>query len=399
MARNTSPVVVIGAGPYGLSAAAHLRARGVETRVFGDPMATWREHMPYGMYLKSTPQASSIAAPGAGLTYARYCAEQGRAPSEPLPADDFVEYGMWFQSHAVPHLELARVEHLGQQGAAFGLRLETGEELTAPAVVVASGLLDHTRLAAELVPLVGTELVSHSSQHGDLTKFKEKRVAVIGGGQSALESAVLLAEGGAIVHLVSRRPALLWGGPPVPSRGMMTRGLKPESPLGPGWSLLAVSGGAGLVRYLPNRLRRELGRRILGPSGAWWLRDRFDGEIELHLGRRIAAATPSGAGLSLYLAGDGTQPSESLEVDHVLAATGYEVRIASVPFIEPSLRSRIEQLPGSGSPRLSAGFQSSVRGLFFAGLPALATFGPLLRFVCGTGFASRRITEAIARQR
>lgn len=395
--RNSDSVAVIGAGPYGLSVAAHLRGRGVEARVFGDPMATWRDHMPYGMYLKSTPRASSISAPGGSLTYEDYCAEQGRPPSEPLPADDFVEYGLWFQSRAVPEVEQVRVERVERRGRSFGLILDSQEELVARAVVVASGLLDHMRVPSELVALLGTELVSHSSHHGDLSRFKEKRVAVIGGGQSALESAVLLAEGGALVHLVARRPSLLWGGPPAPARSLLERSLKPDSPLGPGWSLATVSSGAGLIRYLPLSLRRELGRRILGPSGAWWLHERFNGEIETHLGRKIAAATPLEDGLRLDLAGDtGIEP---VEVDHVLAATGYEVDVRGVPYLEPSLRSSIARLPASGSPRLSPGLESSVRGLYFAGLPALATYGPLLRFVCGTGFASRRVSQSVAARR
>jgi hypothetical protein len=208
---------------------------------------------------------------------------------------------------------------------------------------------------------------------------------------------VLLAEGGATVHLVARRPALLWGSPPAPSRRLVERGLKPGSPLGPGWSLAAVSTGPGLIRHLPLAARRELGRRVLGPSGAWWLRDRFDDEIELHLGRRIRAARARGGALELELAGESA--TEVLEVDHVLAATGYEVHVGSVRFLDPALRSRVAQLPGSGSPRLGAGFQSSVSGLFFVGLPGLATFGPMLRFVCGTGFTSRRVSGAIAARR
>ncbi len=342
-------------------------------------------------------RASSISAPGRAFTYEQYCAGQGRAPNEPLPADDFVEYGLWFQAHAVPHVEPVRVERVEQREARFGVLLDSGEELEARAVVVASGLLDHMRVPDELVPFMGTELASHSSHHGDLTKYKAKRVAVIGGGQSALESAVLLAEAGATVHLVARRPALLWGGPPAPARTMFERCFKPDSPLGPGWSLTAVSRGAGLIRYLPLGARRELGRRILGPSGAWWLRERFDSEIEVHLGRRIAAAVATEAGIALQLAGE--TGSETIELDHVLAATGYEVHVQSVPYLEPAMRARIAQLPGTGSPRLSAGLESSVPGLFFAGLPALATFGPMLRFVCGTEFASRRVSEAIAGRR
>ena len=72
-----TPAVVIGAGPYGLSAAAHLRARGVRVRTFGSVIAGWREQMPTGMFLKSTPWASNLSAPAPGFTLADFCAGLG----------------------------------------------------------------------------------------------------------------------------------------------------------------------------------------------------------------------------------------------------------------------------------------------------------------------------------
>jgi len=53
-------VVIIGAGPYGLAAAAHLRAAGIEHRIFGEPLSFWRRHMPAGMFLRSAWEASHI---------------------------------------------------------------------------------------------------------------------------------------------------------------------------------------------------------------------------------------------------------------------------------------------------------------------------------------------------
>lgn len=56
-------VAIIGAGPYGLSIAAHLRAYGIPFRIFGAPLDSWRRHMPVGMMLKSDGFASSLSAP------------------------------------------------------------------------------------------------------------------------------------------------------------------------------------------------------------------------------------------------------------------------------------------------------------------------------------------------
>jgi cation diffusion facilitator CzcD-associated flavoprotein CzcO len=66
-------VLVIGAGPLGLSISAHLRALGVDHCTVGRPMDTWRSHMPAGLKLKSEPYASEIAAPRAGYDAAAYC--------------------------------------------------------------------------------------------------------------------------------------------------------------------------------------------------------------------------------------------------------------------------------------------------------------------------------------
>src|SRR5450755_3849483 len=113
MIRSDSrPAVVIGAGPYGLSVAAHLRACGVPVRVFGEVMTTWRDHMPDGMFLKSTPDASSICAPAAGFTLGDFCAQAGLQPlgeSEQVPVELFIRYGEWFAGQLVPGVERRRV--------------------------------------------------------------------------------------------------------------------------------------------------------------------------------------------------------------------------------------------------------------------------------------------------
>src|SRR5579871_3255959 len=69
-------VAIIGAGPYGLSIAAHLRASGVDFRIFGDPMSFWTQHMPTGMKLKSEGFASSLYDPASAFTFVVYCKEK-----------------------------------------------------------------------------------------------------------------------------------------------------------------------------------------------------------------------------------------------------------------------------------------------------------------------------------
>jgi thioredoxin reductase len=245
----------------------------------------------------------------------------------------------------------------------------------------------------EVAALAPQGAVSHSSQHHDLTPFAGRRVAVIGAGQSALETAALLHEAGADVRLLVRRPRLIFPAPPEDLEHQTGSLRYPDSPLGAGLSLFACTHGAGLFRGLPLRRRLELVARILGPSGAWWLRDRVEGLIPIELGARVTAASMNGAGVELNFANDaGTQ---SVTVDHVIAATGYRVNVGSLGMLDSDLRAGLAR--SDTWPRLSGSFESSVRGLYFTGLASAATFGPLMRFVCGSVFAAPRISAALAR--
>ena len=98
-------VTIIGAGPYGLSSAAYLRAAGIETRIFGEPMSFWENQMPAGMCLRSNWGASHIADPKQELTLDAYCHQNGNHISKPIPLNRFVGYGQWYQRQAVPDLD------------------------------------------------------------------------------------------------------------------------------------------------------------------------------------------------------------------------------------------------------------------------------------------------------
>ncbi|WP_241827033.1 FAD-dependent oxidoreductase [Streptomyces graminilatus] len=424
---NQHPVAVIGAGPFGLSTAAHLRARGIPVRVFGEPMVSWRDHMPAGMLLKSTPAASSIDAPQRGHTLADYCDAVG-APrlvldEDIIPVGTFIAYGEWFQQRLVPELERVRVvsvdrRHKGTSGGGrsgpggdggFELKLDSGELFTARAVVVATGLSGLAHLPQELAGAVPdgpspTGPVSHSSQHHDLSRFTGRELIVVGAGQSALETAALAAEAGARVRVVSRGSGrVAFGAPPWKQPG-----LRPKSPFGNAWSLWALSYYPHPYRYLPDQARHYLVRRVLGPLGAWWLRDRFEGKVRVSEVERIVRAEGAGT-VGSSSSGSGAGPesgravltvreldgrTRELSADHVIAATGYRVDTAAMDFLGPELRT--ELAVSRGTPRLGAGYVSSIPGLYFTGLPAAASYGPVMRFVCGTEFASPRLAGHLA---
>lgn len=408
---DAADVLVLGAGPYGLSAYAHLRRLGVRARIFGDPMSTWRAHMPAGMYLKSTADASNIdtGRPGHGL--ADYCRQLGTRPPtghDPIPLELFNAYGMWFADTLAPELEQAEVTAVEQDARGrFRVETSTGEKFTVRSVVVASGLVEHAYVPPELAPMLpdpaaatspGTmpdAPVSHAADHTDLSVFAGQRVAVIGGGQCALETAALLAEAGAHPTVLVRGEKVVFGGSPyAPSTGgLLARIPKPEGPLGPGWSLTAVTKGPALFRRLPDAVRLAGVARILGPFGSWWLRERVEGAVPIRLGQKVLGAAADGDGVTLKLAGaDGVDGT--LYADHVISATGYRIGADSFGFLDDSLRPRLDRV--AGWPRLGPGFASSIPGLYFVGFPSAASFGPMMRFVCGTAYTSPRLARALS---
>ncbi|MET8951263.1 FAD-dependent oxidoreductase [Streptomyces sp. NPDC004393] len=393
------PVAVIGAGPFGLSTAAHLRARGIPVRVFGEPMVSWRDHMPEGMLLKSTPVASNIDAPQSGHTLVDYCDAAGIprlvTDEDIIPVEAFIGYGEWFQEKLVPELERVRVVSVDRRpGGGFDLKLDSGEQFAARAVVVATGLSGLAHLPPELAAAAvdgpaPAGPVSHSSQHHDLTRFSGKELLVIGAGQSALETAALAAEAGARVRVISRGEGrVAFGAPPWEQPR-----LRPESPFGRAWSLWALSYYPQPYRFLPDQTRHYLVRRVLGPLGAWWLRDRFQSKVQVREVARVVGASASDGSPVLTIRTHAGR-TEELTADHVIAATGYRVDIAAMDFLGHELRTQLAV--SRGTPRLGAGYVSSVPGLYFTGLPAASSYGPVMRFVCGTEFASPRLAKHLA---
>ncbi|NEB73865.1 FAD-dependent oxidoreductase [Streptomyces sp. SID14478] len=393
------PVVVIGAGPYGLSTAAHLRARGIPVRVFGEPMVSWRSHMPEGMILKSVPSASNIDAPQRGHHLVDYCDAAGIkrlvTDEDLIPAETFVAYGDWFQQKLVPELERVRVVSVDRRGTAgFELKLDSGEQFTARAVVVATGLsgLEHLpREFAEAVPdgPTPTGPFSHSAQHHDLSRFAGKELVVVGAGQSALETAALAAEAGASVKVVARgKGSVRFGSPPWEQPR-----LRPDTPFGKAWSLYALTYYPHQYRQLPPQARHFLVRRVLGPLGAWWLRERFEGKVAVRDVAGIERVAVSDGAPVLTARTHGGR-LDDIGADHVIAATGYRVDLAAMPFLGDGLRARLSV--SRGTPRLGAGYVSSVPGLYFTGMLGGSSYGPVMRFVCGTEFASPRLARHLA---
>ena len=388
-----SDVTIIGAGPYGLSAAAHLRTiRGLDVRVFGEAMSFWDRHMPVGMFLRSNWTATQIADPNRSLTLEGFGAASGNHLSAPVPLDRFIDYGLWYQRQAVPDLDHRKVMRIESDSKGFRLLLEDGESFNSRRVVVAVGIGSFAWLPPEFRGLPAS-LASHTSAHRDFRQFAGKQVLVIGGGQSALESAALLHESGAEVEVISRSTRIHWlqG---LASRtlhhklGSVTRRLLyAPTDVGPA-GLSQLMARPELLRRLPRDLQDRLRKRSTRPAGARWLVDRLRG-VPVRLGNAVMACCPVGERTKVRLRDGGERI-----VDHVLLGTGYRIDISRYEFLDPKLLNSIRQF--DGYPRLGEGLETSVPGLHILGAPAAWSFGPLMQFVSGTHYTSRSLTRHIA---
>ncbi|MEA2670996.1 MAG: hypothetical protein QOG45_1216 [Chloroflexota bacterium] len=389
---SITDVAIVGAGPYGLSLASHLTARGVPHRIFGQPMSTWRGMLP-GMSLTSLDASSSIAAPEPGYGFVDYCRAHGRDSGAPCPLALFTEYGLWVQEQLVPELERCAVARVGLRGVAFQLELETGEVLRARRVVMATGLT-HARRLPDAVAGLPQELVTHTGQHRDLARFRGMDVTVVGAGQSALEAAALLHESGAVTRLLVRGAGVRFAPPPGP-RPLHHRVAHPMSVLGPGrLNLLLERVPAGAHLLLSEQRRVRLTRGRPGPGGAWWLRERVEGAVAVHPRSEVVDAVPVGTRLSLGIRQQG-EADRRIETDHLLCGTGYEVDVDMMPMLEPALSRRIRRV--ERAPRLDRHYESSVMGLHFVGAASALSFGPLVHLVAGTAYTAPALARRLAR--
>ncbi|HEX5507079.1 MAG TPA: NAD(P)/FAD-dependent oxidoreductase [Pseudolabrys sp.] len=390
MSNDSCEVVIVGAGPYGLATATHLKAAGVTSRIFGDTMGFWRKNMPNGMKLRSPWRASHIIDPAGEHSLDAFAKAQGIVPAENLPLKDFVRYGEWFQRRAVADVDARMVKSIAQDRNGFQIVLEDEHSVAARHVVVAMGLTNQAFLPQQFDGLPA-ELVSHSSAVVAPAVFRGKKIAVIGRGQSACESAVLLAEAGAEVELVCRGP-VRWIGAEASQQGRselvkwwIHRVITAPSAIGPfpfNWAVDMPS----VLRLLPGSWREALSTRSLRAAASAWLRARAGG-VRINVGRGVREARVNGSRIALTLDNGVTV------FDHVVLATGYKTDLAKLNVLSPELLKRIA-LQGN-FPVLSRGFESSVPGLHFVGSPAVGSFGPLPRFVAGCGYAARSLTRAI----
>ncbi len=295
-------VLIIGAGPYGLSISTHLRERGIDHLIVGRPMSAWRTHMPADMFLKSEPYGTDMSCPQTGYDLEGYSRSEnigGIERGTPLPLDQFLNYADWYIKHLVPDISDVTATEVKAVSGGFRVAFADADPVTARSVVLATGVLPHTYIPAELSSL-RSELLSHTSDHRLFDQFRDQRVAIVGAGSSALECAALINEAGGEAVLVVRCPdSPIWGTKALPLTPLVRIR---NNKLCEGWKC-PLWNSPTAFRRLPQEMRVEKARTVLGPLGAWWLRPRVEGVVEMISLTSVRAAEPRGSGAACYLTG------------------------------------------------------------------------------------------------
>lgn len=345
--------------------------------------------MPEGMVLKSDGFATNFG--GLPLTLEKFCQTTGRPfkrVGHRTPLADLLAYAEAVRTAYVGRVEDVRVTRVTRRNGGFVVGLANDNEVSAKRVVCATGLTGFQRIP--VIPGMPANRMTHVSSYHALGGFAGSRVLMLGGGQSAFETAALLHERGADVTVLTRR-APLWFDPEgegVPSRWMRLR--HPNFGLGPGWGAWLWSEAPNLFHFLPRRTRIAKAYSTFGPAGSGWLKERVVGRIPVRTGAiKGAKETTNGVEVSAEVNGS----LQVFEADHVVAATGYSADIGKIPFLK-SLLPDISCL-APGIPVLDRAYQTSLPGLHVVGNLSAASLGPSMRFIYGTNRAAPHLAEVM----
>jgi cation diffusion facilitator CzcD-associated flavoprotein CzcO len=382
-ANRETPLLIIGAGPFGLALASYATSHGISCLVVGEPMEFWTQHMPKGMLLRSTCDwhldTDNIH------TIDAWLAETGQtcAQVEPLSLELYLRYAQWFQTQKRIDPLRATVRRLDREDVAFKATLEDGSVVRAHNVVIAAGLRYFAHSPAEITSLLPADSFAHTCECVDLEKLAGRRYLIIGGRQSAFEWAALLHEAqAAAVHVCYRHDTPAFA----------------ESD----WSWVAplvdrIPHEGGWYRRLPEPEKQAIVKRMWAEGRGKlepWLEARIDHDsVQLWPRTRLRSCTRTNAG-DLRVTLDG---GHVIVVDQIILATGYKVDIERIPFLDQSnLWSGLSVR--DGNPELDDWLQTSHSGLFFTGQAAVQDYGPFFGFTVAARASAERIGQAVLRQ-
>lgn len=371
------PLIVVGAGPYGLAVAAYARRVGIETIVLGEPMSFWRDHMPRGMLLRSGVDWHLDAV---GVhTMEAYLAERGVQPVDvdPIPVELFVDYADWFQARSGVEVRPDMAAGVKRCGDGFTVDLVGGGRLSGDSVVVAPGISHFAAIPRQVVAQLPPDRYSHTCFLTEFDRARDARTLIIGGRQSAFEWAALLADGGVeAVHVVYRHATPAF----ATSDWHFVDSMIEQTISVPGWFRRLSKEERAVVS---NRFWAE-GRLKLEP----WLPPRMPANVvHRHPRSEVRSCTELSSGEIRVVLSTG----DTLTVDHVVLATGYRANVGAVPYLTDLADVRISE----GFPELDEYMQSSIPGLFFTGFVATRDFGPFFGFVRACPAAARIVVAAL----
>jgi lysine/ornithine N-monooxygenase len=386
MTAERTDLLIVGAGPFGLSAASRAWHLGIDHVVVGEPMRFWQANMPKGMYLRSAcdwhldPQ--NVDTIDAFLRESH----QTAADVEPLSLEFYLRYTRWFQDRqqiAPWPMKVDRLDVLDGGNRRFRATLADGTTIEASRVVVAVGFEHFTHEPDDVRAVLPRGRIEHTCHCVDFDDMRNRRCLIVGGRQSAFEWAALMREAGAAAVHVSHRhasPAFApadwsWVNPIVD--GMIDN---------PGW-----------FRSLTQVEKDDVGRRLWAEGRLKvepWLASRvLQDPITLWPDTRLGACRELPDG-TLEITLDGHDRSDVVRVDRIVLATGYKAGIGRVPFLaRGNVLARLNT--DAGCPVLDEHLQTSVPGLFVTSMAATRDFGPFFAFTVSVRTSAHLIGQAL----
>src|SRR5215467_235788 len=384
-------VAIVGAGPYGLSLAAYLRARGIKHRICGEAMRFWRD-MPVGINLKSFAFATNIAVPERGHSFPDWCRRHGLEDYEPCTMQSFAAYGMEMRERFVPEIQEVLATNVATNGKEFEVTLANNDSIRARRVVVCTGLSNLKRVPTHLQGL-GPDLFRHTAEISDYSAYRQKRVAIIGAGASAIEAGALVNEAGGAAEIFVRGQHAVFHGRTPKERPLWRKIKEPVSVLGVSRQSWVLHHFPLRVYFMPKERRVPFAKGYLGPAAPWWIKDRVVGKVPIHLQHEVVRAEPVQGGLRVTVRNQSNN-LRSEDFDCIIAGTGFALEVRRLPFLDRGL---VEQIRCTeNAPDLNLKFESSVRGLHFVGPLSYISFGPLFRFAAGAGYAAPTLARYFA---
>ena len=376
-------LLIIGAGPFGLSLAAEADRIGVDYAMVGRAMDFWRTHMPAGMYLRS--DSGWHLDPAGVHTIDRFLElhDLTRAEAEPLSLDLYLRYAEWFRRQkgiAPRDCQVTRLDRDARTGQ-FVATLDEGGSVTAASVAVALGAGYFSYVPDEVGAVLPPGRYTHTRDAVDFSGYAGQRVLIVGGRQSAFEWAALMQEAGAErVNIAYRHSTPSF----ETAHWRWVDDLVSAIRVNPGWYRSLSGDGKEAVKQ---RLWAE-GRLKLEP----WLLPRIPPDrVRQFPGTLVGRCGATDDDRFDVTLSDGTR----LEVDRVVLATGYRVDVARIPFLTAgNVFAELET--NDGYPTLSEQMESTVPALYFTSSCAMADFGPFFGFTVAVRTAAHLVGAAVS---